>query len=178
MTGNFNLDASQTTANVTLIGNSQAGQVLRGGAGTDVLTAGNGAGDYLYGGSGVTTLTAGTGGDYLYAGSGTTSLTSGTGNDTMYGGSGSDTYKFGSSFGADVINNGTGSVARGTVNFTVSGVTDEKLWFVHSGNDLVVDQLGTTNKVTIAGWYNSAGNQVQTFTAGGLKLDSQIAQLV
>jgi Ca2+-binding RTX toxin-like protein len=49
------LDASQTSADVTLIGSDQDGQTLVGGAGTDTLVAGTGTNVTLYGGSGATT---------------------------------------------------------------------------------------------------------------------------
>ena len=49
----------------TLIGNDQAGQVLRASPyGNDTLKAGNGAGDELVAGAGVDTLIGGTGGDF------------------------------------------------------------------------------------------------------------------
>jgi hypothetical protein len=61
-----------------------------------------------------------------------------------------------------------------------AGILDPQLWFLRNGNDLQVDQLGTANHVTIQDWYGSnASAQVQSFnTADGIKLDSQIAQLV
>ncbi len=97
-------------------------------------------------------------------------------NDVINGG-GNEQYNFGATFGHDTINNGGGSTANGSINFA-SGVTDEKLWFVKSGNDLLVDLLGTTDQIKIAGWYSAAGNQVASFNANSLKLDTQVAQLV
>ena len=46
--------------------------------------------------------------------------------------------------------------------------------------DLQVELLGTTDHMTISGWYaDNARVQVQGFdTADGMKLDSQVAQLV
>ena len=38
--------------------------------------------------------------------------------------------------------------------------------------------MGTTNDVTIDNWFGSVGNQLVEITAGSLKLDSQVAQLV
>jgi hypothetical protein len=99
-------------------------------------------------------------------------VNSGTG-DTINGG-GNEQYFFSSTLGRDTINNGTGTTANGTVIFG-AGITDEKLWFKKSGNDLIVQQLGTTNQIDIAGWYTAAGKQVQSFQAGGLQLDTQVA---
>jgi hypothetical protein len=38
--------------------------------------------------------------------------------------------------------------------------------------------MGTNSAVTLAGWFASTANQLSEITAGGLKLDSQVAQLV
>ena len=38
--------------------------------------------------------------------------------------------------------------------------------------------MGTTSAVTVDGWFSGAGHQLQEIAAGGLKLDSQVAQLV
>ena len=68
---------------------------------------------------------------------------------------------------------------KGEIDFG-AGVAHDQLWFARSGNDLQIDLLGTTQDLTISGWY--AGNaraQVQAIDAGdGLKLDSQLQQLV
>jgi hypothetical protein len=166
VTGSFNLSASSDSSNVTLIGDSQNSQFIYGGSGSDTLEAGSGNGDYLMAGSGATTMVAG------------------TGNDTLLGGAGSsygaDTYQFGASFETDTVNNNYGatrSAASGEVDF-LSGTTDEDLWFQESGNDLQIDLLGTSDQVTISGWFSGAGNQVSSFTADGKTLDSSVASLV
>jgi Ca2+-binding RTX toxin-like protein len=127
----------------------------------------------LAGTTGNDTLTGTSGNDIFFASPGT---------DTMSGGGGYDTYKFGTSFGTTTINNLANDGVtgpNGEVDFG-TGITDQKLWFLQSGNDLQVDLLGTSNHLTISNWF--AGNsraQVQSFnTADGLKLDTQIAQLV
>jgi Ca2+-binding RTX toxin-like protein len=161
VTGSINLNAIYTSGSVTLVGNGQAYQTLTGGSYTDTLEAGNGSGDVLDAGSGNTTLIAG------------------TGSDTLTGGGGTNTYEFGSSFGTDTINDaGAGGAATGTIAFTSSGTTDEKLWFQQSGNNLLIDLLGTTDQITVSNFYSSTGNQVASFTADGLTLDSQLASLV
>ena len=58
--------------------------------------------------------------------------------------------------------------------------SDEILWFAKSGNNLVVDVLGTKDQVTLKNVY-AAGDtyaQVSSFSAGGLTLDTQLATLV
>jgi Ca2+-binding RTX toxin-like protein len=104
------------------------------------------------------------------------------GNDTLIGGGGYDSYQFGTTMGQSLVNNlasDGNSSASGEIDF-LSGVSYDQLWFMQTGNDLQVDLLGTTNHVTISGWYGGSDRaQVQSFnTADGLKLDSQIAQLV
>ena len=100
----------------------------------------------------------------------------------LNGGGGYDTYKLGASFGQTVIKNlasdGIAS-ARGEIDFG-TGLSSNQLWFMHSGNDLQVDVLGTSEQVTVTGWFGgNARAQVQSFnTADGAKLDGQVAQLV
>jgi hypothetical protein len=103
-------------------------------------------------------------------------------NETLIGSGGYDTYRVGTNFGHTTINNLASdgvTTARGEIDFG-AGITGQKLWFLQNGNDLQVDLMGTTDHLTVAGWY--AGNaraQTQSFdTADGLKLDSQVAQLV
>ncbi|WP_263351356.1 beta strand repeat-containing protein [Acidicapsa acidisoli] len=161
--GASELSSQYTSGSVTFVGGNQDGQTLIGGSGSDTLEAGNGAGDYVYAGSGNTTLEAG------------------TGTDTLYGDGGTNTYEFGSSFGtADTIYDaGNGSAAAGTIDFTSSSTTDEDLWFKRSGNDLLIDLLGTSDQIDISGWYNSSADQVSSFTAdGSTLLNSSVASLV
>ncbi len=101
-----------------------------------------------------------------------------TGNVFYNDANGTNTYDFGASFGQNTINNGANGVAKGQVNFTNSSITDETLWLLQSGNDLLVDQLGTNNQIKLAGWYSNTGDQVQSFTAGGMALDSQVQQFI
>jgi len=120
-------------------------------------------------------------GQVLTGGAGTDTLTVGTGNDTLNGGTGYTAYSFGTAFGQDTVNNAFAgnTTAKGEIDFTSASVTDEKLWLQKSGNNLLVDLLGTTDQITVANWFGSnAGADVQTFNAGGLKLDTQVAQLV
>ena len=126
-------------------------------------------------------FTGTSGNDVLIGRGGNDVLDGGGGSDLLIGGGGYDTYRVGATMGQTVINNlaSDGGTANGEVNFD-AGITDQQLWFEQVGNDLQVDLLGTSNHVTISGWY--AGNaraQVQSFdTADGLKLDTQVAQLV
>ena len=150
--------------------------------GTLSTSGGGGAGQAL-------TINASTAGTYSLAGKTTTSaitlkgvngndtLIGSSGNDTLTGNGGTDTYQFGSGFGQDTVVNNGGGTAKGLIDFTVLGSDD--LWFKHVGNDLEIDVIGSSNKVTVQGWYSSASNQVQSFHGDdGLNLDTQLASLV
>jgi len=105
----------------------------------------------------------------------------GTTNTTLTGGGGNDNYAFGSAFGQDTINNlsPTATTANGQINFG-AGITDEKLWLQKSGNNLVIDLLGTHDSITVSNWFggNASAQVAEITTADGLKLDNQVTQLV
>jgi hypothetical protein len=112
--------------------------------------------------------------------SGANTLEAGSGGDVFdNSGSGSNTYEFSSGFGSDTINNAIsgGSTASGTAEF-LSSINDEDLWFTQSGNNLVIDEIDSSNQLTIDNWYSTTGNQLSSFTADGKTLDSSIASLV
>lgn len=119
--------------------------------------------------------------DTIVGNSGNNLLVANSGNDTLVGGGGSDTYRVGSSFGQDVIQNNASDgvmAAMGEVDFG-AGIADQDLWFQQVGNDLQIDKLGTQDSVTVSNWYGNDRAQVQTFAlADGMRIDSQIAQLV
>ena len=98
---------------------------------------------------------------------------------TLTGNGGYDTYLYAATDGQVAINNGVTGLeyASGALDFT-GGLTDQNLWFVQSGNNLVVDVLGTSDQLTVNNWYANAHSQVAEVTAGSLKLDTQLATLV
>ena len=60
-----------------------------------------------------------------------------------------------------------------------TGVANDQLWFTHAGNDLVVSVIGSTDKVTVKGWYTSSNSHVEGITASGKRLsDSNVDALV
>lgn len=133
----------------------------------NTITVGSNAIIGVYGSN--NTITAGNGDDIWIGNSNSTNI--------VINGGGNENYNFDNTFGQDTINNGGGTLANGHISF-YTGVTDENLWFKHVGNDLLVTRIGSTNQIDIAGWYSSTGNQVESFSAGGLTLDTQVAQLV
>jgi Ca2+-binding RTX toxin-like protein len=154
---------------ITVATVSGSNDKLTGGSAAATLT-GSGTYDTLTAGSGGGVLTASNTGDTLVAGSGATTLSE-TGTSSF--------YDVTSTSGSATIANGTssGSTASNELDFG-SGLNDENLWFVHSGNDLVIDLMGTSKSVTVKNWFAHNYSQLQEITAGGLKLDSQVSQLV
>src|SRR5262249_33519621 len=104
-------------------------------------------------------------------------------NDTLTGGGGADTYVVGTAAGHTVINNLNAdgvTTARGELDFG-AGISDQALWFKQSGNDLLIDLMGTANSVTVSGWFGgNARAQLASIvdTQDGLRVDSQVSQLV
>jgi uncharacterized repeat protein (TIGR03803 family) len=95
---------------------------------------------------------------------------------------------FGNTNNTYLATNGSGQISitaqqgtTGTANdldFTGS-LSDQNLWFLQSGNNLQIDILGTSNSVTVNNWFSSSSpDQLQEIMAGGLKIDSQVSQLV
>ncbi len=128
----------------------------------------------------ITTAIGGDGNDTLIAPSGSTvTLQGGRGNDT-YIGSGNDIYILNNGFGRNVIVNGSTSNAgpSGQLVFG-SGLDLSNLWFTRSGDNLVVQQSGTTSVVTLNSWWASPTAPLQSIAlASGLTLGTaQIANL-
>jgi hypothetical protein len=100
----------------------------------------------------------------------------------LVGNGGYDTYQIGAGFGRVVINNAASngaSAPSGEVDFGAR-IQSNQLWFSQHGNDLEIDRLGRSDHLTIDGWYSAdASSQIASFNiSDGLRLDSQVAQLV
>ena len=118
--------------------------VLKGGAGDDSLTVGVYAYSYQIGG---------------YVGS---RLEGGTGNDTLTGSYYRDTYVFNRNDAQDTI------LTRGgndVLEFG-SGIDHDQLWFSQSGNDLLVQVIGSYDQTLITDWYSGSKNQVKQIRSG------------
>ncbi|WP_040476951.1 cadherin-like domain-containing protein [Paramagnetospirillum caucaseum] len=136
-----------------------------------VNTWDGGSGDDIITGSALSERLAGFGGNDI--------LDGGIGNDTLIGGVGADTYLFGAGGGQDIINN-AGQAADGDKLLFGSGIATDQLWFQQAANDLKVSIIGTSDSVTVAGWFASNTNHVSTLqTADGHVLaDSAVQNLV
>ncbi len=125
--------------------------------------------DSLYGSAGDDTLYGKGGDDLLSGGADSDLLVGGQGNDSLMGGTGNDIYTYGRGDGADRISDVDASAGSAdALNF--NGVGNNQLWLSRSANDLVLQVLGSTDGVTIEGWFNGSANQVETITAGGKAL--------
>ncbi|MGY3590313.1 Ca2+-binding RTX toxin-like protein [Bradyrhizobium sp. USDA 4341] len=101
----------------------------------------------------------------------------GAGPEVANGGARSNFYQVSSGTGQVAINLPTATASKNELDFA-GGINDDQLWFERSGDNLSVDLLGTNTSVTVNGWFSGAGSQLQEITAGGLKIDSQLSQLV
>jgi Ca2+-binding RTX toxin-like protein len=124
-------------------------------------------------------LTGTSGNDSLYGTSGNNTFDGDGGTDYENGEGGDDTYKFNSGYGTLTINNADSSAAgaHGELDFG-TGVSDEDLWFTQSGNDLVINRIDSTDKVTVSNWFSSNTNQLSEIKSGGLEIDSEVASLI
>ena len=129
----------------------------------------------LHGRAGNDVLHGGDGNDSLYGNAGDDILWGGAGNDRLEGGAGDDTYLFGRGDGQDTIVESSGN---DTLSF-LDGIDVTDLWFSRNGNNLVIDIIGSNDKVTVQNWYSHANYQVETISAGGSELAStQMDQLI
>ncbi|OYU00063.1 MAG: hypothetical protein CFE40_01740 [Burkholderiales bacterium PBB1] len=123
----------------------------------------------------------------LRGGAGSDSLSGGEGNDTYTGGLGSDTlndtsttsndiYTWGRTQGADIVTD-----AGGTDRLDIlAGATEDQIWLRQVGNNLELSVIGTTDRLTINGWYASTSNRIESvrLADGQALLASQVQQLV
>ena len=151
-----------------------------GGWGDDVLSHSGMDGDIsMHGGRGDDILT-GSGGhfDNLDGGSGDDILDGGAGSDTLRGGAGDDTYLFGRGGGYDRIDNRRESGSDDVVRFGAE-IDADQLWFRMSGDDLIVQVVGTGDRVRVDDWYDGTGNRLDFELDDGRRLAAaDVAQLV
>ncbi|MBY0467814.1 MAG: hypothetical protein K2Q07_02425 [Burkholderiaceae bacterium] len=126
-------------------------------------------------------------GNVLTGNSGANVLTGGEGNDTYRGGLGSDRlndtsttsndiYVWGRAQGADIVTD-----AGGTDRLDIlAGATEDQIWLRQVGSNLELSVIGTTDRLTINGWYASPGNRIESFRLadGQALMTSQVQQLV
>ncbi|HLH89784.1 MAG TPA: calcium-binding protein, partial [Xanthobacteraceae bacterium] len=100
-------------------------------------------------------------------------------NDVATGATGwGNTYEYAEGDGSVTINPGTGANVTNAVQLG-TGISSGLLWFAQQGNDLQVDEIGTSDQLTIKSWNAGGNGQTLSFgTADGAKLDNSLAQLI
>ncbi|MDN2700685.1 hypothetical protein O0881_01615 [Janthinobacterium sp. SUN100] len=115
----------------------------------------------------------------LAGGLGNDTLQGGKGDDALSGALGNDTYIFARGDGADTISEADEAGSRDVVAF-LAGVSAEQLWFRQVGTALEVSTIGTSDKVTVSGWYDSTLRRIEEFRMadGRVLLGSDVQKLV
>ena len=147
-TVDLTIDLSLTTAQIT-------------GAGTDTILNF----ESIYSGAANDRLTGNNLANQLLAYAGNDTLSGGLGNDGLQGGVGNDTYLFQRGAGADTLTEADSTAGNSDLLWFDTNVTSSQLWFQHTGNNLVVSVIGTSDKVTLSNWYTGSANQVETIKA-------------
>ena len=126
----------------------------------------------------IATIEGGGGNDKITGSLGNDTLAGGVGNDTLSGGAGDDSYLFGIGDGRDTINNNdVDSAALDSLRIT--GIDHDDLWLSRSGNNLLLDVVGTDDRIMIRNWYSDEAAQLDAVYAGGrVLLRDEVDQLV
>jgi VCBS repeat-containing protein len=162
---------AQMDAIFGIINGTVGDDLLQGGTGNDVIKglAGN---DTLDGDAGNDVLNGGSGNDLLNGGLGDDILDGGAGNDLLIGGEGNNIYLFGTGSGQDTIDySATNSLSLVQMGVMATDVTASRA--VNSQNDLVLTINGTTDCLTIKGYFTNSGTQIQ-FGDGSTWLNSDV----
>lgn len=138
-----------TAGDDILYGDGTFGNVIYGEAGNDKLTGGNGA-DILYGGVGDDELIGRGGNDTLYGDAG---------NDFLYDDYGNDVYYFQRGGGQDTVVDFSGS---DKVYFD-SSISAVDISMNRSGNNLVLELVGTNDTLTIQDYMRSSEYIIEDF---------------
>jgi YD repeat-containing protein len=154
--------------NLTLTG---AGAINGTGNEMNNAIVGNGAANRLRGLGGNDTINGGAAND---------TLEGGTGDDRLNGGLGADTYLFARGDGQDTLVDVDATAGVQDVLHFGSGISADQLWLRQVGSNLEISVIGTTDKVTISGWYTDTAHHVEVMEVANGKqlLDSQVQNLV
>ena len=158
-----------TRRNDTLIG-TILDDLISGAAGDDSLF-GDLGNDTLTGGAGNDSLYGGVGNDILNGGTGNDILDGGVGNDTLTGGTGNDTYVFSRGYGQDSITENDTTAGNADV-LKLTDINSNEVNISRTGNNLVLNVAGTTDKVTVNNYFTTRGRVEQIQFANGITWDS------
>jgi hypothetical protein len=80
---------------------------------------------------------------------------------------------------SDTIVNGAAGANTAAGQLRITSASHNQLWFEQSGENLVIDVLGTAKQAVIQNWYANAGSQLQDIVADdGSTLDASLQSLV
>ncbi|HSB73539.1 MAG TPA: peroxidase family protein [Candidatus Methylomirabilis sp.] len=134
----------------------------------------------VYAGTGPFTGTGNALANALTGGAGADTLDGAAGADRLFGGLGNDTYRFARGGGQDTVQET--DATPGNTDTVLFGATITPLDLVLSrqGNDLRLALHGSTDRVTVLGWYTSPAAQTEVLQAGSGQqlLSSQVDQLI
>jgi Ca2+-binding RTX toxin-like protein len=136
------------------------------GAGTDTISnfenlTGSAYNDTLTGTSSANILLGGDGNDGITGGGGNDTLDGGVGTNTLTGGTGNDTYVLARTYGAsDIVENDS---TGGNTDVLQLGedIAPDQMWFRQSGNDLLINVIGTGAQMTVKDWYSGSDYHVE-----------------
>ncbi|MBF0340527.1 MAG: putative Ig domain-containing protein, partial [Magnetococcales bacterium] len=162
------IDLVQSSVNHTLADNVE--NLILTGTGNNSGT-GNALNNQLIGSSGDNTLTGAGGNDILDGKEGA---------DLLVGGAGNDTYLFGRGSGNDTVRENDATLKNMDVVQFLDGIAADQIWLQHSGNNLELSLIGSTDKLTIKSWYLGSQYHVEQFKTidNRLLLDAQVENLV
>jgi hypothetical protein len=182
MGNNLNNKITGNAASNKLFGGA-GNDEIDGGAGADILFGGAGNDKYwVDSASDLVVEAAGEGTDTVYASvsyaladnvenlvltgstninavgnAGNNRLEGNAGNNILFGGLGNDTYVFGRGSGRDIVANFDAGKPSGDMVQLGAGIVDADLTYLRAGNDLVLNINGTTDQLTVAGYFENGG---------------------
>nr|WP_260416210.1 calcium-binding protein [Pseudomonas cichorii] len=140
---------------------SEGNDTLQGEESVADVLSGLGGDDSLYGLSGNDTLNGGAGKDKLYGGAGADILDGGAGDDSLYGDAGNDTYLFYRGAGQDWISDYDNTAGNLDVIKLAEGLKPADIQLTRSLNDLYVGIAGTSDRLTVSGWFSNTANLIE-----------------
>ncbi len=151
---------------------------MLGGTGFDNIVEGTSASEILDGSTGNDQIIGYAGNDQLYGYDGNDELIGGLDNDTMVGSAGNDTYIFEAGDGQDIIDNSGGGIDQ--LKFG-AGLGLSALVFEQVNDDLLISVDGSSDSVTVLGWFTGADYQIESIMLddGAQELNpSQVEDLI
>ena len=119
---------------------------------------------YLLEGSTAATATGNTLANTITGNALANTINGGLGNDTLLGALGNDTYLFTRGDARDTIKENVGTVGNSDQVSFQTGIANDQLWFRQVGSSLLIDVIGTTDRVTIQDWYLGTQFRVEQIT--------------